>query len=352
MGARTLYDDPRRRVRIQASSACTPDMVSLLEKTVWGTRELLYIKHNLAAILERLRAPLYFSLREDGRLIAAGVCLQKRVQAGRRDYKAIHPAAIAVDSPSIGQGYAKLMVEAARPYLLEALGPTGVLYGFVESRNTRSFGLFNDASCHHIGLFHTQAFCRFFPKDDARVGPVREDERQELLAGLHECYAEHALLDIADSFRQDRYWVLREAGMVVAGIQAETSQWQILDLPGPRGLLMTRLMPHVPFVRRWFNVEEFRFLKLGNLYVRAGREADVFTLVESLLARHQVNLALAYFDRRSPMYRELKGAGDFGLMSRSLEFSTHVMAEFIGLGADEIADFQRGPLLISPLDAI
>jgi GNAT superfamily N-acetyltransferase len=347
-----IYQDSQRRLAIQVRRTCTPDMVSFLEETVWGTRGVLYTKHNLAATLEGLPAPRYFSLTEGGRLVAVGVCLQKIVRAGQGEYVAIYPAALAVDEARRSQGYGKLMVEAARPYLLEVLGPTGLFYGFVESGNIRSLGLFSQVSTHTLGLFHTQIFSRFFPQDDRRVGPARESERQGLLAGLHDCYADHALLDFADSFHLDQYFVLREGGEVVAGVQAEAWEWSLLSLPGPWGFLLVRMLPRVPFLKRWFNAKELRFLKLGNLYARPGREAELFSLMEALLARHRVHFAMAYFDRRSPVYQAIEGAGDFGYLSHSLVFSAQVMAEFVGLGEEETADFLHRPLFISPLDAI
>lgn len=347
-----LHHDPQRRLSIQASGEYTPEMVSFLEETVWGTKGVLYTKHNLAAHLEGLPAPRYFSLTEDGRLIAVGLCLKKTIRVGRRQYQTIYPAALAVDPARRSQGYGRLMLEAARPHVEEMLGPRGVIYGFVEAGNIRSLGLFSQASTHTLGQFHTQIFCRFFPRDDRRVEPARDAAREGLLAGLYDLYADHALLDFSDSFRLDQYFVLRERGEVVAGVQAEAWEWGILSLPGPLGLLLVRVLPRIPYLKRWFNHQQLRFLKLGNLYARPGREAEVFWLVEALLARHQVHFAMAYFDRRSPFYQRLAGAGEFGFLSRNLVFSAHVMAECVGLSDDEIADLTHRPLFISPLDAL
>ena len=346
-----LHHDAERHLSIQASEEYTPEIVSFLEETVWGTKGVLYTKHNLAAHLEGLPDPRYFSLTADDRLTAVGLCLKKTIRVGQRQYQAIYPAALAVDPARRSQGYGRLMLESARPYVLEKLGPRGVIYGFVEAGNTRSLSLFSPVSTHTLGLFHTQFFCRFFPKDDRRVEPARDAEREGLLAGLYDLYADQALLDFADSFRQDQYFVLREGGEVVAGVQAEAWEWEILSLPGPWGVLLVRVLPRIPYLKRWFNAKQWRFLKLGNLYARPGREAEVFRLVEALLARRQVHFAMAYFDRRSPFYQRLVGAGDFGILSRSLVFSAHVMAECVGLSDDEIADLTHRPLFISPLDA-
>lgn len=346
-----LYHDQRRQVSIQATGAATLEMVSFLEGTVWGTSGVLYVKQNLASTLRRLPSPIYFSLRENGRLAALGVCLKKTIQVGTRTYAAIYPAALAVDPNRRGQGYGRLMVETTRPYLLQKLGPLGLFYGFVETGNTRSLSLFSQVS-QTLGLFYTQIFCRFFPRDHQRVSPAREQEREDLLAGLHDLYADHALLDFSHSFRPDQYFVLRDQGEVVAGVQAEVWQWSLRRLPGPLGFLLVRVLPRFPFLRRWFNAEQLRFLKLGNLYARVGREAEVFTLVEALLARHRVHFALAYQDRRSPVYQRLARAGDFGFLQDNLELKAHVMADFVGLREEEIADFFHRPLFLSPLDAL
>ena len=345
-----LYHDPQRHLLVQASTECTPQMVSFLENTVWGTRGVLYTKHNLAAHLQGLPAPRYFSLMEAGRLTAVGICLQKTVQVGQRQYKAIYPAALAVEPARRSQGYGRLMLDAARPHVLDMLGPLGLIYGFVEAGNIRSLGLFNQVSPLILGQFHTQLFCRFFPMDDRRLQPAQEPERESLLAGLYDLYADHALLDFADSFRLDQYFVLREEGEVVAGVQIEVWEWSIVNLPGPWGFLLTKVLPRIPYVKRWFNAKQLHFLRLGNLYARPGREAEVFPMVEALLARHRVHFAMAYVDRRSPFYQRLAGAGEFGFFSRNLAFSAHVMAECVGLSDEEIADLTHRPLFISPLD--
>jgi len=346
-----LYHDNQRQLSLQASDTATPEMASFLERTVWGTRGVLYTKQNLASALMHLPSPTYFSLRENHRLTALGICLKKTIRVGSRTFAAIYPAALAVDPARRGQGYGRLMVERVRPYLLEELGPSGLLYGFVETGNTRSLGLFSRIS-RQLGIFHTQIFCRFLPKDDSRVGPAREPEQEDLLAGLYHLYADHALLDFAHSFRLDQYFVLRDRGEVVAGVQAEVWQWSIKRLPGPQGFILVRVLPRLPFLRRWFNAEQLRFLKLGNLYVRVGREAELFTLVEALLARHRVHFAMAYLDRRSPVYQLLAATGRFGFLNNNLELKAHVLADFVGLMDEEIASFCHRPLVISPLDAL
>ena len=95
---------------------------------------------------------------------------------------------------------------------------------------------------------------------------------------------------------------------------------------------------------------DFRFLKIGNLYVEPGSAAAAHELIQAVLIRHQLKTALVYFDKESAIYREFAAAGRFGLLNALTETPVQVMAYFHGFDENEIMAFGKRPKVISPND--
>ena len=347
-----IYQDPGRGLAVFYSPTPSPELLRLLEGTVWGTRGVRYTKHGLAEALERLPAPLFFDLREEGRLAAGGVCLKKTVRVGDNSHEAIFTAALAVDPAQAGQGYGKFLAQQARDWLLGEVKPGTILYGYIEAGNVRALKLGQQVGRQSLGSFEAVLFSRLRPREDARIRCCTPGEREELVILLHTLYGDHALLDFDHSVRNEDYYILRQGGKIAAGLQAEVQRWHMRSLPGLRGWLLVKLLPVLPVLGRRFDPRDFRFLKFSNFYLADGREGEAFPLMESLLARHRVNFAMAYMDRRSPLYQRLARAGHLGVLGAGLKISAQVMADFKGWSDWEIQAICRRPLHISPLDAL
>jgi hypothetical protein len=74
--------------------------------------------------------------------------------------------------------------------------------------------------------------------------------------------------------------------------------------------------------------------------------------MEALLARHQLHFGMVYLDKRSPVYKRIAAAGEFGVVNSLLDVPVHVMVYFKGFSKIEIADIRRQPLFISMLDPV
>lgn len=347
-----IYEDKERNIVIQRSSNYTSAFISLLERTAWGTREVLYNMHGVAKTLDRIGEPHFLTLTENGKLVAVAVRIKKTTRVGKNAYNAFCLAALAVDAPKIGLGYGKLLTEQSRFHFLKEVGERGMLYGYIEAGNVRSLELNKKVGFQPIGLFHTVMFSRLRPKDDARVGRLKETERETLVELLNEQYADHALLDFEQSVKVDDYYVLRQASKIVAGVQAEQLHWTIRRLPGAGGLILVKVLPYIPILHRLFTTRNYYFLKLGNFYARMGHEAEIFTLIKALLARQHLNSGMAFMDKQSPVYRRIASAGKFGMLNAGMNVAMHVIADFNSVPEDEMAEIRRLPLCISPMDVL
>ena len=81
-------------------------------------------------------------------------------------------------------------------------------------------------------------------------------------------------------------------------------------------------------------------------------DAEIFSLMEALLARHQMNFAMIYMDKRSPVLQRLANVGKFGIFHPLIDVPVHVMGFFKGFSDGEIGNIYRQPLFISMNDPV
>jgi hypothetical protein len=327
-------------------------MVALLERAVWGTTGPRYVTHDQGKLLDRIAEPRFFSLMEGGELVAVSAHARKTVRLCDNTYDAFFSIAIAVEAAKIGQGYGALLHEHSCHHLFRELGERSLIYAYVEVDNERSLRMCKKAGYVSIGSYNSIICSRLRPKDDARVDRLESIESKTLVQLLNDQYADHALLDFEQSVAADDYYVLKQAGRIVAGVQADRLHWTIKHLPGLSGMMLMKVLPCFPFLRRRFDARDYHFLRLGNVYARMGYEAEVFTLIEALLARQGVYTAMVVMDERSPAYQRIAQAGRFGIMGTGATVAAHVVASFNDVSEEEIEEIQRRPLHISAMDIL
>lgn len=350
MGPEVIYEDSEKQISIQSHDVPHPDMVSLLEQTIWGSGGTQYTICDLQEKIALLQGANFITIEKNGTLIGVYILLRKKVRIGDRQYPAYYRTFLALSDSIQGKGHGKLLVHKTRDYFMPRLDSEGLLYGYIEADNKRSLNVSKNAGYESIGTFQTTVFSRLRPRDDVRVRPLERTERETLVTFLYEQYAGHALLDFDQSVDVARYFVYKENHTIIAGVQVERCHWRICRLPGVGGFLLVHIFARVPGLRRLFDARRCQFLKLGNLYALPGREAEVFRLIEALLARERVTVAMAFQDPRSPVYQRLRSHGQFGLLNAAIDTQVHVMAAFNGFSAAQRECCKQMPLFISPLD--
>lgn len=345
-----IAQDDQRQLLIKAEDTPSDATVDLISQTIWGSGGTRYQICDARQKLRLLHGSRFISLEVGGQLVGVYVLRGKTVRIGEADLPAYYRTFLAIDSANVGQGYGRLLVQKTRDYYSRKLGGHGVLYGYIEADNESSLRVSRHGGYESIGGFGTTVFNRLFPRDDRRVRPLAEGEREELVALLNEQYAGHVLQDFEQSVDVSSYYVLVEDGTIRAGVHIEPCHWRVLGLPGVRGRLLVEVISRMPGVRRLFDAQNCRFLKLGNLYLRQDEESAVFSLVEALLARSGMTLAMAFQDPRSPVSQRMRSHGRFGILNSGVAAQVHVMAALEGFTDEQRAQCRQSPLCISPLD--
>ncbi|HXF52536.1 MAG TPA: GNAT family N-acetyltransferase [Hyphomicrobiaceae bacterium] len=325
-------------------------LVELLKRTEWGTREVKYRVRGMSRILGSIADPHFLTLERKGQLLGGVVGSRKSVTAAGKSYDAFFIAMIAVERSAAGSGYGTYLAKRARLYAHALLEEPGLIYLYVESTSTASLNVHRAVGYTAIGRLEARLFTRMYPKDDVRVGRPTRQELAELSSRLEEQYAGHVLLDFDTSLRTGGYLVLRSGGEVAAGAQIRPMEWSLTRLRGIGGFLAMRVLPHLPVIRRGYSPDHARFLRIGNIFVRPGREAELESLLEALLARCGVHVAMIFLDPRSAVHNAFKARVGFGAFGGLVAETMDVLADFKGLSQEEIARLRALPINVSPAD--
>jgi GNAT superfamily N-acetyltransferase len=347
-----IFEDRARHLVIERSGACNAAFVELLARTVWGSGGVQYTMPGIAETLQNLKAPHFLSLKERGDLAAVLTVIPKKVLLGGKMYPACYSYALAVAPHLRRRGYGALLSGQALRYGLGLLGEKGIYYGYVEADNTNSLKTLEKVGRRAIGQFQILAVSRVLPKDDARLEQPAATEKDRIVRLLTGQYADHALLDFEQSVKWENYHLIREGKEIAAGLQCQRGHLTIKYLPGPGGVILSKVLPYIPILGNLFPDRNYRFLTFGNIYAARGREAEIFTLMEALLARNRLHFGMIYLDRRSPMYQRLKAAGKFGVLHKLIDVPVQVMAFLKGFTAEETAAIRQQPLFISMQDPV
>jgi GNAT superfamily N-acetyltransferase len=346
-----LYEDEARGLRVEVGPERPAGTIELLEKTIWGTHGALYREDNIGDIVRESEWGDYFALYKDGRLIGCFMTTPvRRGRVGDKVYNIKYDAFFAIEPSLIGQGYGSLFARYIRKYTVETTPPPGIVYGFIDTDNERSVRSMTKAGHYLMSVFLPTSFSPYHPKDDPRVRPLKEEEREMMVERLFDLYEGHSLVDCDQSLKVKDYYVLEDGGEIVAGVQTKLRIWTVMKMADPVSTFAFKMLSYIP-LQPWLKPGgRLSFLKLGNIYAKPGREAEFHRLVNAVLARNGLALAMTYFDPRSPVYQRIKEAGKFGIVNTLTGTKAFLFAGFNGLAEDEIADFKARPAFFSPLD--
>lgn len=242
----------------------------------------------------------------------------------------------------------------SRPHLLDLPDvfekDRHIMYAFVESMNERSKNLVHQAGYEYVRSFLTVAFSRFSPKPDRHVSKLQDEEKDEMKEILLDYYKGYSFFSPDYSF-SGTYYVLKENGEIVAGVNAIPSRYRIFDIPGVWGWVIMNILPAIPYFKRLFSPEEFRYLVFDSVYCKPGREKLLASLFETACATEGFNTGITWLDDRSELYDKIRGEVKMGALNRMLNAKPGlVYAKFINLNELEKEPFYNAPAYVSGFD--
>jgi hypothetical protein len=227
-----------------------------------------------------------------------------------------------------------------------------IMYAFIESMNERSKHLVHQAGYEYIRSFLTVAFSRFNPKPDSRVVKLNSVAEKKIMeTNLKDFYRDYSFFNTDYCFYGDNYYVLKEGGEIIAGVNALPSVYKIYDIPGVWGWVMMNVLPKSPYYKKLFHPDEFRHLIFDALYCQKGCEEVLPDLFETACYMEGFNTGLLWLDDHSELYDILRTSMRMGAINRILNAKPGlVYARFVNMTDEEKECFYDAPAYISGFD--
>ncbi len=351
------------------------ELLRHLRETVLGTPGGLQYQHTqVREKLAHIRDIYFMLLKKSGHLLGSVGLVSRSTSAGNTAYSSWYVRYFSIRAPlrSRKPQPETAMKEASRSSgLLKSVAMpffddpgklrsgeareegASFLYAYIEEANVRSLRFSEDMGLKTCRHFATVLFSRMKPQESSRVRRAVPEEYPAIREQLKKFYAGHTMYYPGNLFVNGNYFVHTEDGRMVAGLQAHSDAWKIMGRGGLAGKLLLKVLPGIPFVRRIFNPDDFRFLAIEGLWYEVGYERVLGTLLSSVCARLGVRLAMLWLDTGSPVLKAVDEHVDTGLFGRVVKRTeAQIRVRFYGFTLEAMEEFCRKPAYLSAFDMI
>ena len=223
-------------------------------------------------------------------------------------------------------------------------------YAFFDAENFRSTDLSKLMGLYPVGEFDTFSFTRMSPKRHKKVEKLEKVHYHSMKDKVRNFYSDFSVYNDHFMFVNDAYYVWKEDGVVVAGLQANKCNWEIKKMSGLNGFFMLNILPYLPIVRNYFNPKKFDFLTYDFVYVKPGYEDKLPLLMETLMQQHEVTFSLIWQDVKSPLHA-MFAAMDLGFLSNFSNVPTgKIMMTTNRVSEDQLNDIVKKPMFTCAMD--
>lgn len=226
-----------------------------------------------------------------------------------------------------------------------------IIYALIEQNNLRSMNFSTQMGLETVGVVTTFTFSRLRPRTSGRIEKLPEQEQDAMRSLLHDSYKDYTLFFSEPLFKEPGYFVIRESGRVVAGIQAYAVSWRIIDFGGRAANQLVRLVTMIPWVRKRIDPREVRLLAFDGIYCEPGHEETLYELMEGVLEHTGTYVGMMMMDLDSDLYRIFRDRQKLGILHRLTgSYNADVRVRFINLPEEVRQHFQDRPTFIPTYD--
>jgi len=229
--------------------------------------------------------------------------------------------------------------------------PPAILYGLIERNNLRSMNFSTQMGMETVGEVTSFSFSRLRPRRSDRVVQLPLTEQETMLSLLHGFYKDYTLFFPNQLFRDNGYYVIRESGRIVAGLQVYPVTWRIVDFGSGPVNRIVQLVTRIPWVRKRINPEDLKLLAFDGIYCESGYEAALYELMEGVLEHTGVYVAMLMMDLDSGLYGIFRDRKKLGILHRLLgSFAADLRVRFINIPDETRQMFLDRPTFIPTYD--
>lgn len=226
-----------------------------------------------------------------------------------------------------------------------------IIYAIIEQKNLRSMNFSSQMGLETVGEMASFSFSRLNPRRSSRVVQLPEEEQPGMLSMLKGYYGDHTLFFTDPLFKDNDYYVIREGGRVVAGIQIYPVTWKIVDFGSKTANRLIRTLTRIPWVRKRITPEEVQLLAFDGIYCEPGFESALYELMEGVLAHSGRYLAMVMVDMSSHLYGIFERQKKLGLLHKIFgTFLADIRVRFINIPDETKQYFLDHPTYIPTYD--
>jgi len=229
--------------------------------------------------------------------------------------------------------------------------PPSIVFAIIDQTNLRSMNFSAQMGLETIGSMAGFSFSRLAPRRSARIEAVEESEQGQILDQISEFYTDYTLFYTDSIFKNNDYYVIKEEGNMVAGLQIYEVSWKIVDFGSEFANRAAGLLSLIPGLKKRASKQALSFLAFDAIYCRPGYEKALYELMEGVLERSGHYMAMMMMDLESELYRIFREHKKLGLLHKVM--GTHhadIRVRFIRIPEEVKQEFYRRPTYIPTYD--
>lgn len=292
------------------------EVKNLLKQTIYGKKGSLQYKHkNTALRISQIKKADYCCFYDSKNTLLANISFIKRnFVFDRKKYLTLYARFYSVKEKGVGIG--KKLAHEANKYYNETIHQPALMHSYIEAENKASLKSALRQGCVDFGDVKTNLFSRFFPKNNKAVEIVPEHEKSNIEKLLTEFNKTKSLVNFDHLMGPFNYFVWKENGKIIAGIQGNKVDWELINFPGFQGFMMLNVFPSLPIMKKLFKKQKMSFVAFDHFYCEEGREDILIKLMESVLALFELNMAFYWLDIKDPILAKIEIYKKGGFMSK------------------------------------
>ena len=215
-----------------------------------------------------------------------------------------------------GNGLGKKLAIDTDNYYSESINQPALMHSYIEDKNEASLKSAFNTGCVDFGEVKTNLFSRFHPKNHKEVEIVPLHEKEKIKNLLLDFNKDKCLVTLNHLMNPFNYFVWKENGEIIAGIQGNEVNWKLINFPGIQGFLMLNVFPKTPLLKKLFQKDEMNFITFDHFYCKKGKEEVLLKLMESVLALFERNMAFYWLDTKDELHHNLQNLNKGGFISK------------------------------------
>ena len=345
-----IGEDRARGLTLQASDRPSDAFIEQLAITRFGNSGLTYLRLDIAEQMARMRDSVFIELQHERQTAGTYVLAARPLRMLEGDCYGIYRGLLTLGPQLRSSGLGRFVVQTTLAWLnrqAQQHDTPLLTWGCIEKENAPSIKLLASEGASPIGHLESFTVFRQWPRRLITTDTVPTTSSESIDDVLRECYADCALQMTGGPAP---FFAVTDDSGIVAGARASVTRVNMTSTGSFWDILNDKLLRHVTAARRRFDPRNFTYLRLSDVVVREGHARAWQDLLPTLLAQHEVYMAMFVLDPGSMACRLLESAGLFGRLARSTRQQIDVMANGWNIDAATWSELARRPLAIGPVD--